>query len=77
MHTEEEKRPLKWYHLRRVRLTREYLAGVIAGFGIGVSLMAVVFTPFVGYYLLYLVGLGIVGIGSGLALQAQGRYTEH
>ena len=74
MATEEHEIRLKWYHVRCVRLTREYLAGLIAGFGFGVSLMAMVFTPFVGWSLLFLAGLGLIPIGAGMALQAQGWY---
>ena len=40
MNTETKKAELKWYHIRRLGLTREYCAGTIAGFGFGIMILA-------------------------------------
>lgn len=58
---------LKWYHIRHVRFTREYLAGILSGFGLGIVFMAFVtsisfvehgYMPlgFFGFFL-YLIGI--------------------
>jgi predicted signal transduction protein with EAL and GGDEF domain len=66
---------LRWYHIRRVKVTGEYLGGVLAGFGCGIALMAVLTTPFTGWSFVLLFGGVLSSIGSYIALHAQSRYT--
>lgn len=73
MASEQEKKPLKWYTLRRVKLTGEYLGGLIAGFGGGVGLMSMIFGQ---QFILFWVGMLLVYIGAGLAFHTQDRYER-
>jgi hypothetical protein len=63
----------KSWHLRRVRFTREYIFGVMAGLGLGL------FTAFsfpngsVYQVLGRLIGAGFLAIGASLALREQNR----
>ncbi len=64
----------KWYHLRRVRLTREYCAGTIAGFGLGIVMMAWatglnIIHP--GWTWVVIPGFALISIGSYVALHVQ------
>ncbi|MFZ1934755.1 MAG: hypothetical protein WCB27_12635 [Thermoguttaceae bacterium] len=79
MPSEKEKIELKWYHLRRVRLTREYVGGVLAGFGGGIATTAFLIQyEFLHSYwvLIKIGGLFLVSIGAFMALYAQDRYTR-
>jgi hypothetical protein len=79
MPSEKEKIELKWYHLRRVRLTREYVGGVLVGFGGGIATTAsLIQYEFLHSYwvLISIGGLFLVSIGAFMALYAQDRYTR-
>ncbi len=67
---------VKWYHLRRLKLTGEYFGGIIAGFGMGIAVLACLMNDFAmpPYWHLYIVaGLAFMAIGSGIARHAQRR----
>ena len=69
---------LKWYTLRRVRVTGEYGGGILAGFGMGIALSAylAIFDVARTYLsVMWLPGLGLIAIGGFVALHAQGRYV--
>jgi hypothetical protein len=79
MPNEQDKIVLKWYHLRRVKLTREYLGGVLAGFGGGTAVMSgLVYCDSVRDYwiLIRILGFSLLSIGAFMALYAQDRYIE-
>lgn len=71
MGSEQEKTPRK-----RMKLTGEYLGGLIAGFGFGISLMYELCKPDNWLSLMFPVGLFLMFIGTNLAYYAQGKY-EH
>jgi hypothetical protein len=76
----DDKIVLKWYHVRRVRLTREYSGGILAGFGCGVAIAAsLVHIDAIREYwgLIGIFGLAVSTIGAYMALYAQDRYTQH
>jgi hypothetical protein len=76
MADKQEKIVLKWYHLRRVKLTREYLGGTFAGFGGGL-MMASALAHYEGALVLsQLVGLCLLSLGAGMAMYAQDRYVD-
>jgi hypothetical protein len=80
MTTEKAKIPLKWYHVRRVRLTTEYVGGIVAGFGLGLATTAYLMShDAVREYwvLMQLGGLALIAIGGFVALYAQNRYSQH
>ena len=61
---------LKWYHPRRLGLTREYCGGIVAGFGIGIATIALAadhqdIRP--GWTLVVIAGLVFMSIGSYMA----------
>jgi hypothetical protein len=77
---DKDKIVLKWYHLRRVKLTREYIGGVLAGFGGGMVLTSTLVhcDSIRGYWaLIQVFGLAMLAVGASLALYAQDRYIEH
>jgi hypothetical protein len=80
MTNEKDKIVLKWYHVRRVKLTREYVGGLLAGFGGGMVLTsALVYCDSLhGFWApIRVLGLAMLAIGASLALHAQDRYVEH
>ncbi len=68
---------LRWYHLRCIKLTGEYGGGILAGFGLGISTMAVAFKSFDGWSLIMLLGMALIPIGGSIAMRAQDRYTTN
>jgi F0F1-type ATP synthase assembly protein I len=75
MAARQDKIRLRWYHLRRIQLTGEYVGGVLAGFGLGIWIMAAVFKSFADWPLIMLLGLLLVPIGQSIVMRAQDRYT--
>ena len=76
--SDKKKIRLRWYHIRRILMTGEYIGGIIAGFGLGVMLTA--------YALIYEIiphypgtitcfGTIVAAVGSTIALHAQNRYV--
>ncbi len=63
MDTKPEKIKMKWYHFPRFHITREYLAGIIAGFGLGIIIM-VWATDFEIKRLIFILGLALMSTGS-------------
>ena len=64
----------KWYHLRRIRLTCEYCAGSIAGFGLGIVMMAWATSLNIiraGWTWVVIPGFALISIGSYMALHVQ------
>ena len=58
---------LKWYHLRCVRLTRDYVAGSIAGVGLGIVWMAWATDMHIirpGFTWVVIPGMALISIGS-------------
>jgi hypothetical protein len=74
MDTKPDKIKLKWYHIRRLKLTGEYCGGLLAGFGMGIVTMASI----IGSHFVTLVipGFLLISIGGFMALHAQGRYIQ-
>jgi hypothetical protein len=76
MANDDDKIVLKWYTIRRIRLTGEYVSGIIAGFGGGVAVTAsLARLGFVRSYasLIEIVGLCVVSIGAFAAMRVQDR----
>ena len=71
----KEKIVLRWYHLRRVRFTGEYVGGLIAGFGGGLVVIGPA-TQCLGWPLVGFLGLAMIWIGASIALRAQDRHCE-
>jgi hypothetical protein len=76
MPASRQKIPLKWYTIRRIRLTGEYTGGVMAGFGLGIALIAS-FRPFPGSSLVMVFGFLLSPIGVAIVMRAQDRYTTN
>ena len=79
MASEDEKILLKWYHVRRVRLTREYLGGLVAGLGLGIVIMAALAEcDFLRDYPVSIQFLGfvLIPVGVSVAIFAQDRYRK-
>lgn len=65
---------LKWYHIRRVKLTPQYLGGVLAGIGVGVLLSQ--WAAYRGFYevgIWRLAAFFLITVGGFLALRDQER----
>jgi F0F1-type ATP synthase assembly protein I len=75
MAAREDKIRLRWYHLRRIKLTGDYVGGVLAGFGLGIWIMAVAFKSFAGWSLIMLLGMLLLPIGQSIVMRTQDRYT--
>jgi hypothetical protein len=76
---EKNKIELKWYTIRRVRLTREYVGGILAGFGGGVVTVASLTTvdSIRDYWVLIrLLGFMVLSVGAYMAFYAQDRYER-
>ncbi|MBN1393533.1 MAG: hypothetical protein JW959_00685 [Pirellulales bacterium] len=74
---QEEKIPLRWRHIRCIRLTPECIGGILAGFGIGIAIansLANVESFRSNTVLVVIGGLFLATIGSLLAMHAQDRY---
>jgi hypothetical protein len=79
MTTKNDKTVLKWYTLRSVRMTSEYGGGLIAGFGLGVVVLAWVMSlhlipPY--WHTISIPGFAFMAMGSLIAHHAQGRYVD-
>lgn len=63
---DHESAQLRWYDVRRVRLTREYCAGIIAGLGLGIMVMGYVdsFSACPGWTLKFILGMALIPVGS-------------
>lgn len=59
----------KWYHIQTmwVKLTAEYVGGIIAGFGIGLGIR----DAFIGWSIIQPISLILVMLGVGTAYHAQ------
>lgn len=80
MASEDEKIVLKWYHIRRVRWTGEYLGGLVAGLGLGIVIMAALARcDFLRDYpfSVQLLGLVLMPVGVCVAMYAQDRYRSN
>jgi hypothetical protein len=80
MTDDKDKIVLRWYHLRRLKLTREYVGGLLAGLGGGIELTsALVYCDSIhGYWaLIRILGLAVLAVGVSVAFDAQDRYIEH
>ena len=74
MNTETNGTKLKWYHMRRLRLTGEYVSGTIAGFGLGVMILAYVMSlnlipPY--WSMIMLFGMILIAIGASIERHIQ------
>jgi F0F1-type ATP synthase assembly protein I len=76
MGTKSNKTPLKWYSIRRMKLTGEYIGGILGGFGLGILIMAGTFRSSDYWSLIMLLGLALAAIGPAIAMHNQNRYTE-
>jgi hypothetical protein len=79
MPSEKGKIKLKWYTLRRVKLTREYAGGLLAGFGGGAAIMSLLVNCDSlrdSWTLIRILGFFLLSLGSFMALYAQDRYTS-
>lgn len=65
----QDESELKWYHIRCqwVKLTADYVGGLLAGFGLGIGLMAAI----VRLPLISVLGGAITLIGVSIAYNAQ------
>jgi hypothetical protein len=81
MPSEKEKIDLKWYHLRCHGVTGEYYGGIIAGFGMGIAVLACLMSEYAMppyWHICIVAGLAFMAIGSGIARHAQRqRVTNH
>ena len=71
MANETNKTELRWYHIRRTRLTREYAGGILAGFGLGCIVTMYLFHKNILPFELWILGFILIAIGSTMALSAQ------
>ena len=71
MSSENGKVVLKWYDPRRLGLTGEYWAGIIAGFGIGIVFMASVPNQYLIDPAWLLAGLVLTSIGGFIAHESK------
>lgn len=73
---------LKWYHMRRTRLTPEYFGGLLAGTGLGAILTTSVLRkvdndPEIYFSEVMLIAFPLIGIGAWMAQKAQSaRWNE-
>lgn len=79
MANEREKIELKWYTLRPMRLTGEYVDGLVAGFGGGILVsVALMYSEIIRDYwgLIRLLGLVPMCIGVSGEFRLQDRYER-
>ncbi len=76
---ESHQSDLRWYHFSRVKLTREYVGGLLGGFGLGCIVMVyLVNKQIVGADLalpveVLMPGFLLIAIGSTIGFNAQRR----
>jgi hypothetical protein len=77
METEiNNKTKFKWYHFRRLRITREYCAGTIAGFGLGIVIVTWAADLLIhGWTLIFILGLALISIGSSIQYHTREPYA--
>jgi hypothetical protein len=67
---------MKWYDIRRLRMTREYVGGIIAGFGLGLVILSYLMNsklipPY--WNIIMVLGFNFMWIGVCMARVAQDR----
>jgi hypothetical protein len=75
MNSEKPARMLKWCHLNNLGLTRNYCAGIIAGFGLGVVVTVLVGDLNVvhpGWTWIIIPAFMLISIGSYMATKKKG-----
>jgi hypothetical protein len=72
MSEQQSEKPVKWYRVFRPRLTVQYVAGLISGFGFGIALIGS-FKLFTGWSLPFVAGLLLMPIGQAILTHAQKR----
>jgi len=78
MNTEDQRKTLRWYHLRRYGLTVEYYGGIIAGFGLGIIVGSTLLIKIIEYKHIGIIvpGLMLMAIGSSMARYTQKRHAK-
>jgi hypothetical protein len=76
MGTKINKIPLKWYSIRRIKLTGEYIGGILGGFGLGIWIMAWTSRSSDYWSLISFLGMALAAIGTAIAMHTQDRYAE-
>jgi predicted lipid-binding transport protein (Tim44 family) len=76
MSNESDKKNLKWYNIRRVRLTGEYCGGLTTGIGAGIMIVPMVTGDHFNN-LVFLSGITLALIGDFVAMHAQKRHLQN